>query len=106
MKSPTRLWLRRVRITDDPAGDLIGDMRQQMLSGFELPRVFANIGAMRAYLRDRGASSQALDAVPEVWSRYRRWLNYHGGAIRRIWAPEKESMMSKRRDKSAFHIAS
>jgi hypothetical protein len=67
------IWVKRARITKSPAGDLIADMREDK----DLPDVFANIGAMRAYLRAHNACSEALAAVPIVWRRYKHWQDRH-----------------------------
>ena len=63
-------WLMAARITDDPEGDLIDDMRRDK----NLPRLFSNVGDMRSYLIQMRACQGALDTVPRVWRRYRRWL--------------------------------
>src|SRR6266446_5954487 len=69
----TRRWVAKARITDDPAGDLIADMRRDPA----LPGLFPNIQAMRDHLRRRGACREALAAVPVVWRRYRNWMDRH-----------------------------
>ena len=58
----TKRWLKRARITADPAGDLIAIMRRHA-DDADLPPRFRHIGAMRAYLRSKGASYEALTAV-------------------------------------------
>lgn len=75
--SQTAAWLSRARITDDPEGDLIADMRAELRRGADIPGLFPNVAAMRAYLRSRGACPEALAAVPGVWRRYRKWLDRH-----------------------------
>ncbi len=72
----TKRWLKRVRRTADPAGDLIAILRRHT-DDADLPRPFRHIGAMRAYLRSKGASHEALAAVTVVWERYTRWLHDH-----------------------------
>jgi hypothetical protein len=69
----TREWLAKTRTTDDPAGDLIEDMRRDP----RLPPLFPNINSMRIYLQTSGACREALQAVPIVWRRYKRWLDHH-----------------------------
>jgi hypothetical protein len=64
----TKRWLARARITDDPAGDLIADMRRDP----DVPSRFDSIEAMRSYLHRKGACRAALAAVPLVWRRYRK----------------------------------
>jgi hypothetical protein len=63
-----RTFLTQAEVTDDPAGDLIADMR----SDRDLPDV-QDIRAARFYLRDRGACQGAIDALPDVWWRYVKW---------------------------------
>lgn len=72
--TPVRAWLARARITDDPEGDFIADMRGER----DLPYLFRNIEHMRTYLWLRGACFEAQAAVPGVWRRYDRWLSRHG----------------------------
>jgi hypothetical protein len=66
----TRNFLAHARVTDDPAGDLIKDMRRDKT----LPPLFGSIKEMREYLHRRGACLGALEAVPVVWRRYSTWL--------------------------------
>jgi hypothetical protein len=66
----TKSWLEKSHITDDPAGDLMSDMRRDPT----LPTFFRNIREMRAYLVSRGACPEALQALPVVWRRYSSWL--------------------------------
>ncbi len=73
----TAAWLSRARATDDPEGDLIGDMRAELRRGVDLPALFPNKAAMFDYLRSRGACREALGAVPGVWRRYRNWVDRH-----------------------------
>lgn len=74
--TPNQRWLAAARITDDRAGDLIGDLRLDLRDRpDEFPRLFGNIRGMRAHLARRMASPEALAAVPAVWRRYRSWLN-------------------------------
>jgi hypothetical protein len=64
----TRQWLARARITDNPEGDLIADMRADP----DIPPLFHNIDEMRGYLARKGACIPAMEAVRKVWPRYRR----------------------------------
>jgi hypothetical protein len=74
--TPVQRWLGAARVTDDPAGDLIADMRRDMLARpDEFPRLFGGVRSMRAHLEKRNASVEAHAAVPVVWRRYRAWLN-------------------------------
>lgn len=69
--TPTERFLAKARCTEDPAGDLIADMRRDA----NVPRLFASIGEMRDYLVSRSACREALEAVPVVWRRYRGFLD-------------------------------
>jgi hypothetical protein len=73
MKNWTKDWLRRARITNDSAGDLITDMRTDT----NIPPLFASIREMRDYVRGKGARAEAIAAVPIVWRRYRNWMDHH-----------------------------
>jgi len=70
-----RTWLFRTDQTDDPAGDLIDDMRQDR----DLPTTFASLEAMQDYLRSRRACPEAIAASEGLWRRYCREI----GAINR-----------------------
>lgn len=67
MSATWRQWLDQARITDDPAGDFLCDAR----SDKQMPDVMSSRAALVSYLRGRGACPEALEAVPEVWRRYR-----------------------------------
>jgi hypothetical protein len=69
--SATGQWLRRTRITDDPADDTIADMCRDP----SVPTLFRNIKTMRDYLQSKGACQEAMETVPTVWQRYRNWLD-------------------------------
>jgi hypothetical protein len=69
----TRAFLARARKTNDAVGDLIADMGRDP----NIPPMFPNIKSLRAYLRERNACEQALEAVPGFWRRYRRWIDRH-----------------------------
>jgi hypothetical protein len=71
MTNFTKQWLAHARITDDPAGDLIADMRREQET---MPSLFKNIREMRAYLVSRRACPEALEAVSTVWRRYSSWI--------------------------------
>lgn len=75
ISSPSRVreWAHAARITDDPVGDLILDLRGDR----GLPFLFKDIDAMRRHLVAQGACLGALEAVPRAWQRYRSWLNRH-----------------------------
>jgi hypothetical protein len=71
-------WLKSARITDNPEGDLIADMRREFRHHPErFPRLFANIGEMRSHLKWQGACREAMQAAPGVWRRYKTWLDRH-----------------------------
>jgi hypothetical protein len=69
----TKAWLAKARITDDPEGDLISDMRRDP----NIPRLFHNRTEMRDYIKARGACREAVTAVTKVWIRYRRFIDHH-----------------------------
>lgn len=71
MTNFTQAFLAKARSTNDPVGDLISDMR----SDADVPPLFKNIGAVRSYLLMKGASREAIAAVPVFWRRYRGWLD-------------------------------
>jgi hypothetical protein len=66
----TANWLRRARITDDPVGEVIANMRRDP----DVPPLFQHINEVRSYLRRKGASTEALAAVPILWRRYLNWF--------------------------------
>jgi hypothetical protein len=66
----TAHWLRRARITDDPVGEVIANMRRDP----DVPPLFQHINEVRSYLRRKGASTEALAAVPILWRRYLNWF--------------------------------
>jgi hypothetical protein len=76
-KTPTMVWLERARITDDPEGDLIADMRAEMNAGRAVPDLGDLIGKIHAHLRLRNACEGAHHAVGGVRRRFRRWLDRH-----------------------------
>ena len=69
MGNSIKQWLASARVTDNPVGDLIVDMRTEK----DLPNRFRNIGEMRGFLRRKGACREALATVPAAWRRYSRW---------------------------------
>ena len=70
MMSSLRAWVKTARITDDPAGDLIQDM-QGDVKGYQNGELPNAIGELEEYLLYRRACQGALEALPEVWRRYR-----------------------------------
>jgi hypothetical protein len=63
-------WLRRAKVTDDPEGDLIADMRTDL----DIPHLFPTFKHMRDYVsRKSRGDPLILAAVPGVWRRYRKW---------------------------------
>ena len=70
-ETPLSQWLASTPISDDPAGDLIGDFRCDL----QRPPHFNSIQEMHDYLVGHNACLGALLAVPEVWRRYKRWLD-------------------------------
>ena len=75
-----KTWLYRAVLTDDPAGDLIGDMRMVDEVGRRpVPfDQFKSLEALRGYLRWEGACREAIEAAAPVWRRYRIWQNRRG----------------------------
>ena len=67
-----RAFVTTARQTDDPTGDLIGDLRDDRL----LPDNFKTTDELRALMRLRWACPEAHAAVPEVWKRYRAWQRH------------------------------
>jgi hypothetical protein len=67
-------WVMRARITDNPAGDLIGDIqrdkRRWKRAGIDQPPVIKSVGELRSYLHRQGACSAAVETVPAVWKRF------------------------------------
>jgi hypothetical protein len=64
-------WATRAEATDDPAGDLIFDLRRDYLTGNSrnFPRIH-NLGELKDYLETQGACHGALAAAPKVWRRF------------------------------------
>jgi hypothetical protein len=60
MTNWTRRFLERARVTDDPVGDLIADMRR----GPGIPELFPNLPSFRSYLRGRGVAQNSRYAAP------------------------------------------
>lgn len=69
----TKAWLANARITDDPVGDVIADLKRDP----NVPRLFHNAEEMRNYIRSRQGCREAIAAVSAVWKRYRRWQDRH-----------------------------
>jgi hypothetical protein len=59
-------WLAVASVTDDPAGDLIDDLRRDPRK----PADIASRAALRSYLVSRRACREALRTVPAVWRRF------------------------------------
>jgi hypothetical protein len=59
--------------TDNPAGDLVADLRDDSYSrqsrGESLP-YFTSAQGVREYIESHGACDGAVQAVPKVWKRY------------------------------------
>jgi hypothetical protein len=67
-------WLERARVTDDPEGDFVADMRADMRINSDRPQTFTSLRALRCYVSLRGGDREVLAAVSAAWRRYRRWL--------------------------------
>jgi hypothetical protein len=63
------VWLDVVRLTDDPEGDLVFDLRRDR----QLPPAISSLTDLRSHMRSRGACREALEAAPGVWGRYFAW---------------------------------
>lgn len=65
------IWLHRhARVTDDPAGDLVQDMRvDRAIMGQE----FRSAAELCLYLRFKQACPEAIVTAPVVWRRYLAW---------------------------------
>jgi hypothetical protein len=74
----TANWVRSSPITNGPAGYVIAGMRRDP----NVPALFHHIGELRGYLRRKGASAEALAAVPILWRRYSQWLARHSVRLR------------------------
>jgi hypothetical protein len=59
-------WLATATATDDPAGDLISDLRDDGRK----PVNFPSCAALRRYLISRHACREALAAAPAAWRRF------------------------------------
>jgi hypothetical protein len=66
-------WLARARITDDPEGDLVSDLRREQRIGKLPDSALVSPRAMQGYIRLRGGCDGAIEAVPGVWRRFRNW---------------------------------
>jgi hypothetical protein len=62
-------YIGKAMRTDNPAGDLIEDMR----SDKQLPENFEKLDSLRTYLQVRGACRGAVDAAADVWHRFVQW---------------------------------
>jgi hypothetical protein len=68
-------WIKLAKFTDDPAGDFIEDTRSVIRANrYPLPAI-DNIEQLRSFLYLRGACIEAIETVPTVWKRYRRWVD-------------------------------
>ena len=77
----TALFLSKARVTDNPAGDIVEDMKADTRSPRYrdgLPRLFRDADHVRSYLWSRNACQEAIDAVPEFWRRYSAWMKKNG----------------------------
>jgi hypothetical protein len=67
-------WVMRARVTDNPAGDLIGDIqrdtRRWARAGIDQPPLISSVGELSGYLHRQRACSGAVAAVPAVWKRF------------------------------------
>jgi len=68
-------WIMQAKITDNPAGDLVGDMqhdfRCRARKGIALPAIHS-AAELRGYLHRAGACNGAVEAAAAVWRRFKR----------------------------------
>jgi hypothetical protein len=63
------VWVKSVaQATDNAAGDLVKDMRQDL----RLP-LFETVQHMRRYLKAHNACEGAIGAADTVWRRFKAW---------------------------------
>ena len=74
--TPVADWLAQTRVTDNPEGDLVAEMRRKWRDG-EMPDTFPNIAAMRTCVL-RFKHYGAVLVVPGVWRRYCKWRDRQG----------------------------
>jgi hypothetical protein len=67
----TKAWLAEAKVTDNPVGDLIADMRRD--ADPKLPEDFPSVSHLKSYLYLRGACREALAVARTAWRRYRAW---------------------------------
>jgi len=63
-------FLKQAKVTDNPTGDLIGDLKLDRTR----PDDFASPARLRGHMHLRSACPEALRMVPAVWKRYQRWV--------------------------------
>jgi hypothetical protein len=74
-----KTWLKRAKVTDDPAGDFIADARRD--TGF--PDTSSR-AALASYVRGQSGDDPAvMAAFATAWRRYAQWLAYRDGVVRR-----------------------
>jgi hypothetical protein len=73
----TREFLKRARLTNDPAGDLVADMRVAMECRKNVPSLFCSKREMEDYVRREGGCDKAIEACSDLWPRYRRFVDRH-----------------------------
>jgi hypothetical protein len=63
-------WLRCAKLTNDPEGDFVYDMRRDP----DRPATFTSLKAVRAYVGFKsGYDRLVLASVPGAWRRYKAW---------------------------------
>lgn len=85
-------WLKSAKVTDDPEGDLVHDMRRDP----DRPPTFTSLRALRRYVGFKSHYDAAvLASVPGTWRRYQAWRKRQasGVAVRR-WQGEPASPLS------------
>lgn len=61
-------WIEHAEITDDPAGDLIGDLKTANRSA---PLPIRGPRTLIGFLERNGACRAAIDVAPKVWERFK-----------------------------------
>jgi hypothetical protein len=79
MAKSFRDWVLAAEVTDDPVGDFIADARRVIAMDPPLgnlnfwARWIRGKPSLRQYLEMNHACQECLDAVPDIWARYRAW---------------------------------
>jgi hypothetical protein len=70
--TPFEEWLKQAKVTNDPEGDLVTDMRRDP----DRPPTFTSLKALRSYVGFKSHyDTTVLASVPGAWRRYRAWCS-------------------------------